>query len=422
MTFRLPALLRYVGLAAVCMVCATPPASAQETFRSGVVPGSGPDKTGPVGEGRFVFAGVGINSYQTPTLWKELDNAVNDVERVRTTLVERYGFDAPDPLVLTDDEATTQNIRDLLDALRRDLQPDDNLVFFYAGHGAEVRDVVAGEEVGRTGYLVPVDVKGPAADYASQYLGVEALLEALAKVPARHVLVILDACYSGIALQQGLKMRGGEEPRVARDLVSRVSRRVLTSAQSDQLAADGGADFPKNSLFTGWLVEGLERAAQGRDEGTTPDADADGLITGTELYTFLQGRVASASGSRQTPDFGAFKLDQRGDLILALERDPFDEYYRAAVEAFEAGDFAKVSSDAKSALDLRPEGAEAAYLRYLSGLVAEDNGKVLEGLRQMAALSAAGASVPLSTGALTMELRRTEALCRKTGCTPGQGN
>jgi hypothetical protein len=200
-----------------------------------------------------------------------------------------------------------------------------------------------------------------------------------------------------------------------------VSRRVLTSAQSDQLAADGGADFPKNSLFTGWLVEGLERAAQGRD-GNTPDADADGLITGTELYTFLQGRVASASGSRQTPDFGAFKLDQRGELVLALERDPFDELYQAAVAAFEEGDFAKVSNDAKAALDVRAEGPEAAYLRYLSGLVAEDNGRILEGLRQMAALSAEGAAVPLSTGALTMELRRTEALCRKTACSTGQGN
>jgi hypothetical protein len=336
--------------------------------------------------------------------------------------VERYGFDAPDALVLTDEHATNQNIHDLLDALRRELQPDDNLVFFYAGHGAEVRDVVAGEEVGRTGYVVPVDVKGPAGEYASQYLGVEALLEALAKVPARHVLVILDACYSGIALQQGLKMRGGDETRVARDLQSRVSRRVLTSAQSDQLAADGGAEFPKNSLFTGWLVEGLERAAQGRDEGSTPDADADGLITGTELYTFLQGRVASASGSRQTPDFGAFKLDQRGELILALERDPFDEYYRAAVESFEEGDFAKVSSDAKSALDLRAEGPEAAYLRYLSGKASEDYGRILEGLRQMAALSEQGTTVPLSVGALTTELRLFEAMCRKSLCAMGQGN
>jgi hypothetical protein len=384
--------------------------------RSNVV-GAAAVKAEMPAEGRYVFAGVGIDAYQQAALWKPLDNAVNDVLRMRQALVDVYGFDAPEEWLLTDSAATAQAILSLIDQLRQTLQPDDNLVFFYAGHGAEVRDVVGGEEVGRTGFIVPVNVKGPVSQVPSQYVNIQMLLEALARLPARHVLVILDSCYSGLALESSFKTRGGGETQQVRDLVSRVSRRILTSAQADQLAADGGRDFPKNSLFTGWLVSGLERAAEGGGSGEpSPDADGDGNVTVTELYAFVRGRVGSDSQSRQTPDFGAFELDQRGELVLTLERDPFDELYADALAAFESGDFTEVESSAKAALEIESEGPKPAYLRYLSALVAEQQGKVLSALKELAALASAGQEVPMSTGSLTMELRRTEAYCKKAAC------
>jgi uncharacterized caspase-like protein len=412
-----PPLALALALTGLVHLASSPSLAAQVQTRSSVV-GAAALKSEMPGEGRFVFAGVGIDAYELAAVWKPLDNAVNDVVRMRQTLVDVYGFDAPDEWLLTDQAATAQAILSLVDQLRQNLQPNDNLVFFYAGHGAEVRDMVAGEEVGRTGYLVPVNVKGPVAQVPSQYINIQVLLEALARLPARHVLVILDSCYSGLALEASFKTRGGDTQEV-RDLVSRVSRRILTSAQADQLAADGGRKFPKNSLFTGWLTEGLTQAARGGSgDDLSPDADGDGKVTATELYSFVRGRVGSDSQSRQTPDFGAFELDQRGELVLTLERDPFDEMYDDAVAAFEAGDFNEVASQTKAALEQNAEGPRAAYLRYLSALVAEDQGKVLAALRELAGLSSAGEEVPMSTGSLTMELRRTEAFCRKAGCAP----
>ncbi len=404
-----------LSLLALATLAAPPAGIAQVATRSDEV-GRPPDKDAFT-VGRYVFAGIGIDVYHTPEVWKQLDNAVNDVMRVRETLQEEYSFESPDEWLLTNDQATGPAIRQLVDDLRRNLQPDDNLIFFYAGHGAEIADVVGGEEVGRTGYIVPVEAKVPVDQAPSQYLEIEDLLESLARLPSRHVLVILDSCYSGMALEGNFKTRG-ETTQQATDLMRRVSRRVLTSAQSDQLAADGGADFPDNSLFTGWLIEGLRRGAQGgTSDAPSPDTDEDGMITVTELYAFVRGRVGSASDSRQTPDFGAFELDQRGELVLTLEVDVFSELFNAANEAFEAGKLEDFSTAAEEALAEGAEGPRPSYLRYLTGLIDDELGAILGALRELSEFAEAGEPVPLSAGQLMIELRRAERQCEKSGCT-----
>ena len=385
--------------------------------------GGAPSKGGEVGQGRYVFAGIGIDTYQAGEIWKELDNAVNDVVRVRETLEKDFGFEAPEEFILTEEEATASAIRGLVDRLRQELQPDDNLVFFFAGHGAEIRDVVGGQEVGRTGFIVPVDVTLPVSQAPSQYLEIETLLAAIARLPARHVLVILDSCYSGMALEGTFKTRGGGETQQAKDLIQRVSRRVLTSAQADQLAADGGSDFPDNSLFTGWLVEGLRQAAQGGGEdGATPDTDEDGMVTVTELYGFVRSRVGSDSRSRQTPDFGAFELDQRGELVLTLEQDPFDALFADAVQAYETDKVEQFYRVAEEALEIRGQGAGPSYLRYLTALTDGDDGLALASLRELNQRAEAGEAVPMNSRALANRLRQLERLCAKAGCEVGQGS
>lgn len=157
------------------------------------------------------------------------------------------------------------------------------------------------------------------AERPQQYVEVEALLEELARLPALHVLVILDSVYAGLSVVGSSLRRRYEGTPLVADLMGRVSRQLMTSALSDQLAADGGSDFPNNSLFTGWLVEGLRRAADGGGpDAPSPDTDQDGLLTVTELYAFVRGRVGSDSGARQTPDFGTFELDDRGSFVFRL--------------------------------------------------------------------------------------------------------
>ena len=71
----------------------------------------------------------------------------------------------------------------------------------------------------------------------------------------KHLLVILDACHSGIALDTviwrdaGLGSDGAIEP-----LRARRSRRIITSALHGQRALDSGP-VPGHSLFTGCVIE-----------------------------------------------------------------------------------------------------------------------------------------------------------------------
>lgn len=417
--------LRSLLLTTALIVGAAHALGAQEVANRSDEIGRPADKTSDIEIGRYVFAGVGIDAYESADLWKHLDNAVNDVDQIRATLEDEFGFDSPDDWVLTDEQATRVGIEALVDDLGQNLQPDDNLVFFYAGHGAELPIEFDGEVVGRTGYLVPVGVKAPLETAESQYIEIKQLLEDIAKLPARHVLVILDSCYSGMALDSELKTRGGGMTQQTVDLMSRRSRRVLTSAQADQLAADGGASFPENSLFTGWLTEGLRRAASDVEGQPSPDSDDDGLITVTELFSFVSGRVGSASESRQTPDFGAFKFDDRGELVLALEVDPYDAAYDAAVTAFDEFKDDAFDEALSEALDLEPDSPRSAYLRYLEVQLDEflERGDELERLvrtvtvlQELNRFAEAGQALPIPARLLTVELTKATRFCQKAGC------
>jgi caspase domain-containing protein len=399
-------------------------AGAQES-RGSTEMGRPVDKDGEVTVGRYVFAGIGIDQYDSPE-WDVLVNPVNDVNRMEETLRESFNFDSIPEWVLRDGQATQMAIRRLIDDLGQSLRPEDNLVFFYAGHGAERATMFDGEVVRRTGYIVPVSVKGSVKDNPSQYLAINEILADIAGLPSRHVLVILDSCFSGMALDNTFNKMRGESSQQARDLIGRRSRRVLTSAQADQLAADGGGRFEGNSLFTGWLAEGLRRAAEGTDEGrTNPDSNTDGMVTVTELFNFVSAAVGASSGSTQTPDFGAFELDDRGELVLMLDTQPFDQAYSSAVEAFHEGKFEAFTASAAEALELEDTGPRPSYLRFIQAQVDEAfgigeaavvAGRLLAALTELSEYQSAGEAVPLEGGPLMLAMGKARGQCAKLGC------
>lgn len=255
--------------------------------------------------GRNIIVSIGIDRYRHKT---RLANAVRDA-MAACQLFQRMGFHLVTPPLL-DDRATAAAIQTLATDHLRTLDPHDNLVVFYAGHGATTRHRV-GDQVIRTGYLVPVD----ACDKVASWVELDSWLRAVALLPPRHILVILDACHSGIALDPIVRWRSDMPPELPADglaaLVARRSRRVITSALADEVARDDGP-LPGHSLFTGCLLEALAG-------GVLPDG---AVITGSELALHLQRRVASHPGARQTPDFGAFAFDDRGELTLTVRAAP----------------------------------------------------------------------------------------------------
>lgn len=259
--------------------------------------------------GRNVIAVVGVDRYHH---WPRLSNAVRDASGA-AALFARLGFEQiTEPLF--DERATGKAIQELVTDDLMALGPEDSLVLFYAGHGG-TRTHRLGDQAIKAGYLIPVDAAASPNKVAT-WIELEGWLRAVSLLPAKHILVVLDACHSGIALTPILKWRdvGTWRGTPLSTLQARRSRRVITSALDDQVALDSGP-VAGHSLFTGCLIEGLTHGIPRGDNR---------LTTGSELGLYVQRRVETYPGSRQTPDFGTFAFDDRGEMTIPLATEPLD--------------------------------------------------------------------------------------------------
>ena len=304
------------------------------------------DEPEPVKQGRSLVVVIGINEYVHQ---QKLKNAVQDAIGLQQTLIDKLGFSAPIPPLLNE-VATRGAIFSLIeDRLYEVVEENDSLIIFFAGHGqTRVRKV--GNHTIETGYLIPVD----AAQSWSDYVEIDPFLRSLSALPARHILVILDSCHSGFALGQAVNDYRGTE-NYEKALNSKISRRVITSARRDELALDNGP-IPGHSLFTGTLIDGFNWGKA--------DTDSNGLITSSELGLFIQQQVVKESKSKQTPDFGSFGVDDRGEMVISLRNQSFDALKARSFSALQRGELKALKEFLGQINNLNPSSPETLYLEY----------------------------------------------------------
>jgi hypothetical protein len=233
---------------------------------------------------------VGIDKYRKAA---PLSYAVSDAKGVAAALQNHCGFPGEHIKVLVDDDATKDGVMRAFLSFERNCQDNDRIVFFFAGHG-HTRQSYRGD----VGYLVPVD--GDIDDLVTLIRWNE-LTDNSELIGAKHMLFIMDACYSGLAIMRGPTPGS---VRFLRDLMQRYGRQVITAGKSDQTVADSGGPKAGHSVFTGHLLEGIEGRAETRE----------GLLTATGLMSYSYEHVAKDGRSRQTPDFGCIAGD--GDMVL----------------------------------------------------------------------------------------------------------
>ncbi|MQG56293.1 MAG: hypothetical protein FI709_00045, partial [SAR202 cluster bacterium] len=208
----------------------------------------------------------------------DVDFAHNDAEAMKRFVVEVLGFREGNVIELRD--ATKGNLESVFgtaeyakgqlhDWVREGLS---DVVVFYSGHGAPgLRD--------KRGYLVPVD-----ADPNRMELNgypVDLLYANLARIPARSIMVFLDACFSG-ETSKGMIVDSYSAIRVTPKVPKgATSFTVLTAASGEQVA--NWDNEAKRGLFTRYLLEGLRGAAD-RDEY----GNGDGQVTLAEVKEYLK--------------------------------------------------------------------------------------------------------------------------------------
>ena len=185
---------------------------------------------------------IGINTYQhVPTL----NYAVNDVNALRDVFVQQYGFPAENVTVLTDEQATGDGIKKALAQLdSKDLVgKDDRVLLFFAGHG----QTVPTPDGGAKGFLIPVDATvnlhdlTDPAPYMASCVPMNMIWETLDLCPAKHVLLLADACYSGLLAKPRALI--AEAPAPTTDIAAQVlagkrARQVLTAGGQGQLTIE----------------------------------------------------------------------------------------------------------------------------------------------------------------------------------------
>lgn len=136
---------------------------------------------------------VGIDKYYNPA-WN-LQGCAMDAAVMSGMLQDHFNFPGDSVRLLLDERATKANIQIRLDWLVRDAKPGDVLVFFYAGHGSQVRDR-DGDELDdqMDEILCPHDLNwdDPLSD--------DVLYDYFKRVPRGvNLTVIFDCCHSGTA-------------------------------------------------------------------------------------------------------------------------------------------------------------------------------------------------------------------------------
>ena len=124
-----------------------------------------------------------------------LDGAVNDVTRIGELLIGRFQFEKSNVILLTNKQATADNILHRLEAhLIESARPGDISLFYYAGHGSRIKNTLTQNRSGVDSTIIPADALLGVPDIRSKEL---ARIYALAPARGVQLTVIQDSCFSG---------------------------------------------------------------------------------------------------------------------------------------------------------------------------------------------------------------------------------
>ena len=253
-------------------------------------------------KGTAYIIAVGVNEYANAQY--NLKYAVADAqsfgEEMRVRQTQLGGFERVEVVPLINENATKAHIlaalkrlagvpgppslkASPLDDLKR-AEPEDTVVIYFAGHGTAQaqRFYLIPHDLGYTGERTKLDEKG-LNSILSHSISDEELESAVEGMDAGHLLLIIDACNSGQALEAEEKRRGPMNSKGLAQLAYEKGMYILTAAQSFQAALEA-AQLGHGLLTYALVEEGLK----------TPMADTepkDGVLIAREWLDFATERV-----------------------------------------------------------------------------------------------------------------------------------
>lgn len=255
--------------------------------------------------GRIWAAVIGINQYQNA---RNLKYAVNDARAFKKYLESYLGIPDRNIFLLTDRQATRNNIQSLLGTqLKRKAAKDDTVIIYYAGHGAVETDPSNPDGDGFEKYLLPYDAN--LDDLFMSAISMNDVKTIFQRLRSDRLIFIADTCYSGASGGRTIlatKTRANLSDKFF-DRISRGKGRVIiSSCSANEISKED--DRLKHGIFSYYLLQGLKGKA---------DLDSDGVITVSELFSYLSRKVPNATGQDQHP---VRKGEIEGELVVGRVR------------------------------------------------------------------------------------------------------
>lgn len=244
-------------------------------------------------KGNYRAVIIGNDQYKDEKgVWRSLNTAIRDATSVADLLSKDYGFE--DVTLLKD--VSRREILLAMKELSKRVEPNDNVLVYYAGHG------FLDTETNR-GYWIPVDAKGKDSTTFIRNSTIRDEINIIAE-KTKHTLLISDSCFSGSLL------RGGN--RAPKDVDKTQPYYIkVSNKKSVQILAAGGVEYVdddyKNSghsPFTYFLLNELKN-------------NVAALLTMSELSSNVVKAVAN--NVEQTPESGVLQGagDELGEFIFA---------------------------------------------------------------------------------------------------------
>ncbi|WP_236784088.1 caspase family protein [Azospirillum humicireducens] len=240
-----------------------------------------PDPAAPP-KPRKIALMIAVDSYRDTGI-PALATPDADIKAVGQALNDHLGFETR---VLRN--PTKAQIGEALRRLGREVGEQDQVMVYYAGHGYELAETGAG-------YWLPADAETTSA---RNWVSNNDIGRFLSRMPAKHVMLVSDSCYSG-AFTKEQKV---DASRIANEQEIRQRRSVMAlSSGGDEPVADGEVNSP------------FATALKKRVLALPKDSN------GYALYQEVRQDVTSEAP--QTPQYGVIRTagyDEGGDFLLDL--------------------------------------------------------------------------------------------------------
>ncbi|MEO5643893.1 MAG: caspase family protein [Bacteroidia bacterium] len=239
---------------------------------------------------------IGVSDYKD-SAWPDLPNPVFDGQALNDELKNHYGFETN--FLVNPTKAKLFRALDSLSSMNFD--EHSQVLVFFAGHGGMNRF---------DGYIVPSDGKNPASDpEMNSFIPYGMLWKMVKAIPSRHVLVMLDACYSGTfdGEELAINRSANEEKKNDIDHLKLISETMkygfkgyLTSGGKETVS-DGkpGEHSPFMNIILDCLKKGYSKSE-------------------VVLFTELAAKVKAVT--KPVPRWGILNMEPGGDFLFIPQK------------------------------------------------------------------------------------------------------